>query len=277
MKEIYFSLPTELLRIYDTTQSIAIMNEGVCYPFCIKLNKNSKKLVIFLPGAFNRETSNEVKFQRSTYFSEIEHNCIALFDPTLFLNNDISIGWFQGEDSKDYLVFLIGIISKIIEDLEIEKKNIIFFSTSAGGIPAFRLADNFEGSVVYAGNIQTDFLKYYKGAREKVVNFCYNNLSHDEILNKYPLRSNIFNIDSRFKVIYTQNVADKFHYDNHFKPYVVYAKTKKNIEFELFEYVDYTKGHSPLGKLTELKIIHSIVKSKSILSICEELGLKNVN
>ncbi|MDM1335741.1 hypothetical protein HXZ93_06790 [Acinetobacter pseudolwoffii] len=277
MGNIYFSFPNELLSVYDVDQEISIINEGVCYPFSLKLNEKSNKLIVFLPGAFNKNLSNEVKFQRSSYFSELSENCISFFDPTLFLNNDIGIGWFQGEKNKDYIVFVAKILLFIVDQKKINSSDIVFFSTSAGGIPAFRLASYFEDCIVYAGNIQTDFLKYYKGARDRIIQYTYLNDTIEQISMNFANRSNIFNIDEKFKVIYTQNISDDFHYKNHFLPYLDLSRMKSEISYEIFEYKDNIKGHSPLGKEKEILIINSILRYRSIDNIVELLGFVNVN
>lgn len=271
MSKNYFSFPKEYLGQFNIKHQFNVVENGTCYPMCLKVHSESKKLIVFLPGAFNRETQCEVKFQRSSYFDDLNHNCISFFDPTLFLHETIGIGWFQGEFSKDYVETISKFLNEIISDLCIDTRDIIFFSTSAGGIPALRLAASYPDSIVYAGNIQTNFLKYYKGAKDKIIKYSYNSVDETEILlNK---KSNIMKLDSKFKLIYTQNISDKFHYENHFLPYFELRGEKILMDSEFYTYVDEVRGHSPLGKNVELMILKSLSANRNLTEVLEMIGM----
>ena len=271
--EILTSFNDKSSLVYGEDNELFIVKKGVVFPLKVYLEKNCDELVIFFPGAFNREKNTIPKYLRSTYSKMIKRNTIILFDPTLFLDSEIGIGWFQGKVENDYTQLLEIILTEIVSVLGIDYKNILFFSTSAGGIPALRIAKNFQKSTVYLGNIQTNLLKYYKGAVNKVVKYCYNDLSKDFINSKYLDRISIFNIDEDINMIYTQNESDVFHFENHFLPYIGELNKKEKLKYKIYTYVNEERGHGPLGQAVETNIIDKIFMGNSHLYF-DELDFK---
>lgn len=271
--EILTSFNSDTPVQWGEENELYIVKKGVIFPIKIYLEKDCSELVVFFPGAFNREKNTIPKFLRSTYSKKIKRNTITLFDPTLFLDSEIGIGWFQGTINQDYTELLLMILTEIINTLDIKYNNILFFATSAGGIPALKIARNFKDSTVYLGNIQTNLLKYYRGAVNKVIEHCYNGLSREEIEVNYLNRVSVINIDEDINVIYAQNEIDVFHYNNHFIPYTKELSLKEKIKYRIYTYVNEERGHGPLGQETETKIIDSIFNKNS--DVCfNELNFK---
>lgn len=245
-------------------EKVAVFYNKVLFPFEFDFENNSDKLVIFLPGAFNRKLTMP-KFQRTGYFKSLDFDCISFFDPSLFLTNDESFtrAWFIGTRDEHYLEYLFHLIEKIIENRNIKFENLLFFGSSAGGIPAIWLANKFSGSNVFCCNVQTNILKHYPSYIRKVQDICFEGeVSLDELKTQYSDRLDITNIDGDFNLYIIQNFSDKFHLLNHFKPYLNFLKQSKNISYQSIIYDDDSTGHNPLGREKELRIIKDILNNK---------------
>lgn len=235
------------------------------FPISINL-KPSNKLVVFFPGAFDLKMDMP-KFQREGYFDNLPYNVVSLFDPTLIKHNGLSIAWFQGNKETDLFNLLFPILKNLADLLKIDYSNIIFFGSSAGGIPAVKIAKNFRYSNVYLGNVQTNALKYYQGSVDKMLEACYPAVS---TLDLYKHKLSIMDDYGDINIYYAQNLSDSFHYAAHFKPFVDAAEGKfKSLETVLYKHD--ASGHNPISKDFELDIINSIFDKKTIKHLYSEL------
>lgn len=213
--KIYSTVDSFLQKKESESDIVGVFIDKILFPFQYSFN-GSEKIVVFLPGAFDRSKSMP-KFMRSNYFEELsDYNCISFFDPTLFLTDKyFSIGWFQGEKSCFYVDLLKELMWKIIAHLNIKFENILFFSTSAGGIPAFNLASSFNKCKVFAGNIQTNLLNFEENHVARLLQYSYDGMSRRDVEVVYNKRISIECIDEDFEVFYAQNVCDHYHYNKH--------------------------------------------------------------
>lgn len=263
---IYFDIKSALNKEMEINKKLNffINKKGVLFPISLNI-RESENLVIFFPGAY--DTSKPMpRFQRSNYFQELPYSSLSFFDPTLFLSRELSIGWFQGRyNNTTYLDLLSEITEEIISFLKIKNENILFFASSAGGIPAIKIATNYKLSNIYAGNIQTDIFKYRESHYKKLLK-ALNIESVQEYKEKYPNDYHIFNINTPIKIFYAQNISDDFHYKNHYLPFIKKMKDNKIILKNLVYQYNPEKGspHNPISKNIELKIILSIIEKSDI-------------
>lgn len=234
----------------------AVSMSGVLFPFKYKIKKGSKSFVVFTPGAFEKKDS-WIRFQRSSYFASIDASCISFFDPTLFLSSDNSfkIGWFQGGQGS-YIDFLICCFDEIKKAWGGSHENILFYASSAGGLPAVNLAAKCKGSKVFCSNIQTNIFKWGHLHINNILNYCYNGFSRDYVEKNFD-KTNIYSIDEEFDLFLVQNLCDHFHYQEHYLPYVEKMFSKINLKTITYSCPD--SGHNPLSFDKEIATINSIL------------------
>lgn len=261
--EIYSSIEGFLNMSRKLSKRVSVFHKGVLFPFEYSFSNKKNKIVVFLPGAFNRKNTMP-KFQRSGYFSLLDCNCISFFDPSLFLvdDEDFTRAWFIGEKEHSYVETLSEILGKIFNFYGVQSTDVIFFGTSAGGIPAIKLGSKFSGSHVYCGNIQTNLIRHYPAYIRKLSSICFEE-EFNEARIKFEDRMSVLKDSGAFNLHLSQNISDTFHLKNHFNPYLDYLKSQSNIKFEVITYEDEKSGHNPIGKDVELKIINSIFESGS--------------
>lgn len=260
--KIFSNIDSFLKKKEDNSDVVGVFVNKTLFPFQYSFNE-SDKIVIFLPGAFNRQYSMP-KFQRSGYFDDLEYNCISFFDPSLFLTGDFGFtrAWFLGTQEHSYVDLLYQIIKQILSSQRIDSRNVLFFSTSAGGIPAIKLASRFSGSHAYCGNIQTNLLNHYPAYVKKLCMVCFEQ-ELEEAKSSFLDRMSVWDDDADFNLHISQNTADSFHLENHFLPYFSCLKSASRIKFEAMKYTDEKIGHNPLHKNLEIKIIKSIFEKGS--------------
>ncbi|WP_427028349.1 hypothetical protein [Halomonas sp. H2] len=272
--EIYVSIEEFLLKKKRGASKAAVFKDGVLFPFEYKLSEESDGIVFFLPGAFDRKNSMP-KFQRSSYFSSLNCNCISFFDPTLFLTDDdkFTRAWFVGDDKNWYVNHIAHIVSSIVVSKEIRNSKILFFGSSAGGIPSIHLASRFSDSHAYCCNIQTNILAHYPAYLSRLVKVCFGEKAElSEVKRKYTERLDVTGLDARFSLHIVQNKNDVFHYKNHFLPYMDSLKRSSSVAYEYCVYDDQSNGHNPLPKDKEIDVINQIL-SVGTFSPCFEGGV----
>lgn len=258
-----------LLNKDPKIEKIFVNKEGVLFPFSFS-RKNSSKIVFFFPGAFS-STERKPKFQRSSYFSSLNYNAVSFFDPTLFLCSKMTSGWFQGYGKRSYLELLSELINEIVEYYQFSNENMLFFATSAGGIPAVKMSAQYENSNVYAGNIQVDIFKHYPTKYNLIVDTMMDGKgSVKEYKSVFSDNYHILNLNSKINMYYAQNRCDVYHYKNHYLKFIESLRDDTLLNLEKVEYFDKSSGHLPLSKDIELSIINSILAKKGIEHIFTE-------
>lgn len=259
---------TDLSELEEQQMRLMYQYADTFFPMSIKKN-DSKKLVVFFPGAFDRSVRIP-KFQRESYFQDLPYNCISLFDPTLFLNKTLRIAWFQGTYQQNYTLYIADILKSIINKTGILNEDILFFGTSAGCIPALKVSEYFAGANVFMGNAQTDILEYVPAFVKKILSVSYDGVENIDI---YHHRMNILNYSGLSKIFYAQNIEDDFHYKNHYLPFI---NTLINGSCETVVY-NHKTGHSPLPRNYELNAIRSILENQSFSEVYKPILVEENN
>lgn len=274
--DIYTSIEDFLDKNKHGASKASVFKDGILFPFEYKLSEKSDGIVFFFPGAFNRNNPMP-KFQRSSFFPSLEFSCISFFDPTLFLTDDdkFTRAWFVGDNDNWYINHLTHIVKKIISDKNINNSKVIFFGSSAGGIPSIHLASRFVDSHAYCCNIQTNILSHYPSYLNRLIKTCFGKHTElGDVKNKISERLDITSLDASFSLHIVQNKSDTFHYQNHFLPYMKSLKLSQHISYESIIYEDKTIGHNPLPKQKEIEIINQIALTGTFNSCFDEGNFK---
>lgn len=234
--------------------------KGVLFPMYLDY-KGEEKWVILPPAAHSRDTKKTIpSFQRSNFSDGIEANVISLFDPSLFLSEDLRLAWFVGTKEKHYAEILAELFKEVFLGLNVNTSDVLIYGTSGGGIPAIKMGTYLKNSTVYCGNIQTDASKYYQKHYNKMREDLFSSDDKDLIYKTYKERMNCYDWDGSFNLVVTQNIYDEFHYKNHFLPYYNHLKNNPtNLNYNFYTYENEKSGHGVLGKDLELKIINTLL------------------
>ncbi|MGP9727957.1 alpha/beta fold hydrolase [Glutamicibacter sp. AOP3-A1-12] len=182
-------------------------------------SKNSDTTVVCFHGAVEKEVrlpwligSGVLKYAGA--------NRLSISDPTLFLHDDVQIGWFAGNsDMPDLHRTLEALIRKVIEATG--TKHVIFFGGSAGGFAALAMSRHFPGSLALPMNPQTSIQKFFSVPVGKYVSNAWPELpTLEDAPDSVPHDlTREYACGHENTVAFIQNQRDLFHIKNHQKPY----------------------------------------------------------
>ncbi|WP_141103665.1 hypothetical protein [Cobetia sp. QF-1] len=202
-------------------------------------------------------------FQRSSYSKEVDYNVISLFDPGLLVNESLTNAWFCGTPARYHADYISSLLKKFFNKQGVKNENILVFGTSAGGLPALKIAQRLPGSTVWAGNIQTIAFKH--SAFPKMIPVLYPNKSHDDCVNDHLGRFDAREMLGNYRLIYFQNKSDKFHFRNHYLPFKSWCEHERpDYDVHFYEYDHPESGHGSVGKKQEIEIIHQILSKSGV-------------
>ncbi|GAB2581317.1 hypothetical protein [Nitrincola alkalisediminis] len=230
-----------------------------------------EKIIFFFPGAYDR-SKGDVQFQRNSWFPDYieKYSCVFFDDPTIDENNNLTIGWFQG-DRSNALCCASQLVSKIVKDSGLSNKDVVFFGSSAGGFVSLKMSNIYTESTVVAINPQIYLNKFYPRLYSAMIDICY----PDQVENDNDIIERISyspELTGRYgKVFIIQNKSDTFHLVNHvgvlqkrFNFFRVFDVTsfqegfKSENSFNIVFYDDAVLGHNPPSRYDTKLIMKEI-------------------
>ncbi|OZI48361.1 hypothetical protein [Bordetella genomosp. 4] len=186
--------------------------------------KPGKPIVIMFNGAQQRVAS--LKLPVFSGFGATNADTMSrvfINDPTLYLSENLELGWYAGNSKLNLQELLPQIFEKIFSRARPSK--IIFAGGSNGGFAALYYSRLVPGSLAIASNPQTNILKYrvFHVKRYSKVAFALQSL--EEAREKLPSLID-FNLGKLYSerrenfVLYMQNSSDHFHVQSHCIPFL---------------------------------------------------------
>jgi len=266
-KRIITSTPAWTIE-YDVAQ----VNYALDWPypnhFFSYFKRQQRQLLVLLQGCVEREKIQLPVFQRWSWAEEMNASVLILNDPTL-MNNQLSIGWWQGSEQNYALPQACEFIKLVIHKLGLSAEDVVFFGSSAGGFVALMMAALIKGSMAIVNNPQTNILRYRVVFYTALLKEIFADMPKEEALAKYPTRFCALELFKSInyipKIAYYQNTRDYFHFQNHFQPFIdeIYKSSIDPNEFQSVLYKHHS-GHSPLDKPKVITILnHWLTQLKS--------------
>lgn len=135
------SLPTGRFRI---------LYKGIHFD-CLFKPQNEKSLYVVFSGY---KTSTPPEFKRWSWYNTFGGSMLNIADPSYTENDKVELGWYYGTDDVNYRELIVDIVKRVQTILEIENKDVTFYSSSGGGACAIHCAGLLEGSTAIAINPQ---------------------------------------------------------------------------------------------------------------------------
>lgn len=248
-------------------------NDVVHDIFIKKSSKPNNNLIVFGQGAVDRSKVFP-NFQRISWINDLDDNIIITNDPTLKLDSDLQLGWFQYSSKVNYFFRFAEMLKKVCSKMGFSQDTIIFYGSSAGGYVSLKLACYFPNSYAVVNNPQTDWTKFYEPSVCKLLSVSYKCKSVSEYKENYKNEDYVVDTFRRIgyvpKIFFLQNSHDQFHYVNHFLPFCNDITTKcahmmKKVDFTINIYSNEYDGHNPLSKEDTIKYI-SFVRNQNYYS-----------
>lgn len=226
------------------------------------VNKDSDTLVVSLHGALNRQRFTLPRYERLKTLLEYPFSSMYFTDPTLYLDDQLQLGWYTGWSDQDVQSQIANWI--ISAKKAISAKRVIISGSSGGGFGALQVSAKVPGSLavvfnpsVYVRGYLTDGKAGAHETERKYVTSVHPEL-RELVATNAAIESNDWSsnfgtemsaletysspVDN--KVLFCQTPTD-WHYDQHYLPFLAAAARGENLSrIRVHEYGDRV-GHFP--------------------------------
>lgn len=218
--------------------------------FYVHPKKDARRLFIFSPGFMDRKSFTLPFFQRIRWFEAIDAAGIVLSDPTLNLDSNLGISWFQGSAEDHFIPKVAAALESLIDKFGMSMDNVTFFGSSAGGFVSLMLAGHLGGRAV-VNNPQTDILKFLVGPVNYLLKTRFGGVDWETARALYDTRFRCAAFYQQIgrvpRIVYVQNAADVDHYENHMMPFLRDIRSVVGSEAVAFHvYNDPLQRHNPM-------------------------------
>lgn len=187
-----------------------------CY---LDILDGSDRLFVMLHGAISREKHRPPILGRWNWKEKVGGSILSISDPTLLLSDQVHIGWYLGDETRNPIPSVVSIAEKVASDLGVTP---VFYGSSAGGFAAICAACE-SGGIAVAINPQLDLVTYRKGLVSVSALF---GCSPQEAKDRHPSRwtgigafRRAIDRDLNPSIIVAQNKTDHHHLAYHLTPF----------------------------------------------------------
>lgn len=152
---------------------------------------------------------------------------ISISDPSLALSTDIALAWYAGSRNRKLQEQLASFLSRLSDTLG---KELLLVGGSGGGFAACLYGARLGARAsVFVWNPQTDILRYYRSAVSDYLLNCFGTAFQQEararhLLGSSGISSELASVyascDGPRRLVYLQNVGDRFHVEGHALPFL---------------------------------------------------------
>lgn len=201
--------PAGVLTVMNRSQPIDIRNEPRGYD----------TTTVFFHAALTGEKYRFPVFTGAGISEELPTNRVFVSDPSLYLNEKLTLAWYAGNHRQDRLQWVIrGILKALIP----AGQRVVTFGASGGGFAALYYSAHLPGSTAVPINPQTNLGKYTQTAVDRYGRLAWG-LTGTKLAHSIPATTNLVQLYGKPRqnhVIYVQNRNDKSHTLNHLKPFM---------------------------------------------------------
>ncbi|WP_433847449.1 DUF6270 domain-containing protein [Acinetobacter proteolyticus] len=183
--------------------------------------KDTDKLFVVLNGALDKDRKSSNIYHRWSWNNMFDGSVLYIADPTLFKYKEANLAWYIGDKNNQFHEFVKDFILKIASKLHIDQNQLVLYGSSGGGFASLKLAGMIgNGALAVTINPQVKVFDYVKKHVDEYLNICWNQIDVKAIETRIEFDSlrNVQN--SSCRVLFIQNLEDKFHYKNHFIPFL---------------------------------------------------------
>lgn len=168
-------------------------------------------------------------------------NRIFICDPSLYINVNLTLGWFAGSFRQPTLQ---DDITSIIRGFTGDSGRTICFGASGGGFASLYFASRLPRALAVPVNPQTSLSRYNPAVVARYLKLGWQDLSLEDIPIVHDLTGHYAHVTDT-PVRYIQNTGDSSHVSNHFEPFMASLPVGHQVEPVL---IDVGEGHVPPPK-----------------------------
>lgn len=170
-------------------------------------------------------------------------NRIYISDPTLYLDDELTLAWYAGNRKQPRLQW---VIRAILKGLIPEGQRVVTFGPSGGGFAAMYYATKFEHATAVPTNPQTSLARYLRYEVEKYLRLAWGVEGQGALAQIDPVTelARVYR-SGKTRVFYVQNRNDASHIAQHYEPFMAGLPAGHDVHPVL---VDGKPGHRPPDK-----------------------------
>lgn len=206
-------------------KDIALPYGRFTYPCRLRVQPDGAYLNVQFHG--NNQTRKFPLFARWNYGKILGAHVLAIDDPTLSLDKDLTISWYLGTQEENAIDGVVNIALRCAEAIGISAERIVFSGSSGGGFAALQAASRLPFGKAVVINPQIELSRFTGGYKKPIVQTYVDKVSGcsslDEAITKFDDRWDAVksisqaHLEGRFpKVVYVQNINDFDHFQNHY-------------------------------------------------------------
>lgn len=206
-------------------KNFLVADPEVDLPCRLKLLPGSTALFVMLNGAVDRAKPLPV-FARWNWGKVLGGHVLAVCDPTLYLDDQLRLGWFVGNRSIDPMKALLRTVEQVRMQLGIADTRVVFYGSSGGGFASMVAAASRPVGRAIVVNPQTDITHYYPKAVDRIAQVFATGWTAKRCRDEYPLRWSALEAITEagrrqhdLRIVYAQNLEDPVHHARHFIPF----------------------------------------------------------
>lgn len=162
------------------------------------------------------------RFERVRSLRDQGLSFCSIADPTIQLDLGLKLGWYAGHDGQDPMEWIVELVSRLVAVAE--PSQLVFVGSSGGGFAALRASRHFPDSLAFVSDPQTIVPNYHDAQVARLLHVGFDDMSPEAAMQAHADRLTVVNglaqegVDDGF-VYFTQHRWDKFHIENHLKPF----------------------------------------------------------
>lgn len=232
---------------------LTVMRRGI--PIDIKYEpRGFDTTTVFFHAALTGKKYTYPVFTGAGVSAELPTNRIFIADPSLYLSDELFLGWYAGNHKQPRLQYVIrGILNHLVP----AGQKMVTFGSSGGGFAALYYAAHRDNSVAVPVNPQTNLANYNRAAVERYARLAWG-LSGGQALKKIPAVTDLtrtYRAPGK-KAFYVQNTNDRTHMQGHYSPFMDALPAGHDVRPVL---VEGKAGHHPPPKTVIREVLATAV------------------
>lgn len=206
------------IQLSSTSLSPLYLESGAHSFHCLFSRGKTDRLFVMLTAAISRRAGIVSHFNRINSRHFFDGHCLYIADPTLAIFQELDLGWYLGHQDQYVTKDMAMLVSTVGGLLGLDSDRIISYGSSGGGFAAMALANLLPGSCAVAINPQANALDFIPSTVDKLLAYCFDGQSRDEVLKTYPERVDMACAlrDTESRMLLVQNSLDHLNWRPHY-------------------------------------------------------------
>jgi predicted Rossmann-fold nucleotide-binding protein len=207
-------------------QDFSVTIDGFHYDCRFNERQPGDVLYVMFNGAVNQAEYDLPAFARWNWHGFFQAPILSIFDPTIYLDKNLPVGWFIGNREHDTTTMTARLIEAVAKQIGIAPGRVICYGSSAGGYTAITVASHMSHGRFVAFNAQTDILQFHDSHIQRLNGVFDSSKTPEQNASDFPARwsaikavQEAYARDADVRGVLMQNVVDKHHHKWHYIPF----------------------------------------------------------